>query len=325
MNGVELEYSKRHQFINRIDPFQIPGDQSSGILAFINKQVPEADGSEDKKIQAYNFRLCMTKVPENRVPLTEPEGSDVSSCELLLRILPHASSRKIVHFDPRPNGKTDARNYGSFSTNYIGKNYEYPDGSYERRRQIVDEHFRYQIGFFYFLSNDPRVPYEVRREMSQWGLPRDEFIENNHWPLQLNIREARRMVSDFVLTENEVSGRRMSVNPVGMSSYSMESQNVQRIIASDKAGNSYVQNEGDFKITLKEPFGLPYESMVPRKNECLNLLVPVCLSASHVTIGSISREPIIMILGQSAATASVLSIDLNCSGKIYLMRYLGLA
>ena len=144
-------------------------------------------------------------------------------------------------------------------------------------------------------------------------MPRDEFIENNHWPLQLNIREARRMVSDFVLTENEVSGRRMSVNPVGMSSYSMESQNVQRIIASDKAGNSYVQNEGDFKITLKEPFGLPYESMVPRKNECLNLLVPVCLSASHVTIGSISREPIIMILGQSAATASVLSIDLNCS------------
>ena len=313
INGVQTRIAKKNQFINRIDPFQIQGQPSSGLLPGITNATALTDGSEDKRIQGYNFRLCLTKIPENRVPFSMPEGYDPSQYELLLRTLSRGSRHILVNSGPIPNGKTEINNHGSFSTDNIGMNYEYPDGSYEKRSRIKDEHYRFQMGYFYFLCNDPRVPDEVREEMSQWGLARDEFPENNYWPHQLYIREARRMVGDFVITEHEVLGHRNTLNSVGMSSFPMVSRNVQRYVAYDEEGNAHVLNEGDFQIPIAQPYAISYDAMVPRRNECINLLVPVCISASHAAYGSLRMEPLLMILGQSAGTAAALSIDANCS------------
>ena len=208
-------------------------------------------------------------------------------------------------FDPVPNRKTDSNNHGPFSTDNIGMNYDYPEASYERRREILKEHERYQKGWLYFVANDPRVPDDVRKAMSRWGLPKDEFRDNGGWPHQIYVREARRMIGTFVMTENELMRRRPTPESIGMGSYGIDSHNVQRYITPDGA----VQNEGDIGVPLPGPYAIAFGAILPRRGQADNLLVPVCVSSSHIAFGSIRMEPVFMVLGQSAATAAALAID----------------
>ena len=309
LNGVQTERARSHQFTNKVDPYVVPGDPESGLLPRIHDRGPGEEGQADEKIQAYNFRLCMTNVPENRAPFEKPEGYDARQYELLLRDLVAGSRHVFGKFDPVPNVKTDTNNHGSFSTDNIGMNWDYPEASYERRKQIVAEHVRYQKGYYFFLINDPRVPEDVRTRMGQWGLAKDEFRGTGHWPHQIYVREARRMVADFVVTENHVRRTQPTPDSIGMGSYNMDSHNVQRYVARDADGKAYARNEGDIQVSPGGPYPIGYRAIVPKSGEVENLFVPVALSASHIAYGSIRMEPVFMILGQSAATAAVMAID----------------
>jgi len=288
-----------------IDPYVVPGDPSSGVLPRISAEPPGEFGQGDKKVQAYCFRMCLTKVPENRVPFPEPEGYDPAQYELLVRIF-DAGWRETFHkFDPIPNRKTDTNNHGPMSTDNIGMNYDYPEATYERRREIIREHETYQKGWLYFIANDPRVPEDVRSEMAQWGLAKDEFTDNGNWPHQIYVREARRMIGRYVMTENELLKRRPTPESIGMGSYTMDSHNVQRYITPE----GHVQNEGDIGVGTNGPYQIALGSIQPKKEQCENLVVPVCVSSSHIAFGSIRMEPVFMILGQSAATVAVMAIE----------------
>jgi hypothetical protein len=308
-NGVQTGVRHhRHHFgmVDRpISPYRVAGDPKSGVLARISTEPPGAFGAADHRVQAYCFRMCLTDIPGNRVPLPKPEGYDPAQYELLLRIFDAGWRDVFGKFDPLPNHKTDTNNRGPFSTDNIGYNYDYPDASYERRREIIREHETYQKGWLYFIATDPRVPEELRKEMNRWGLPKDEFTDNGHWPHQLYIREARRMVGHFVMTEHELMQRRPIADPVGMGTYSIDSHNVQRYISPE----GWVENEGDIGVGTPGPYGISYGSLVPKKAQCENLLVPVCTSSTHIAYGSIRMEPVFMILGQSAATAAILAIE----------------
>ena len=305
-NGVQAGiFHHGHYFKTPIDPYTIPGDSSSGLLPFISNEPIEPNCTGDNKIQAYCFRLCMSNHPENRVPFEKPEGYDPADYELLARVFESGWNEWFSKYDIIPNKKTDTNNHGPFSTDYIGMNYDYPQASYARRKEIIEEHTNYQKGLLYFVSTDERVPEEVRNRMRTWGLAKDEFADNGNWPHQLYIREARRMIGSYVTTENEVLGKVQVADPVGMGSYTMDSHNVQRHVTAER----YVQNEGDIGVHPDKPYKISYGSIVPRKEECTNLLVPVCLSSSHIAFGSIRMEPVFMILGQSAAAAAVLAID----------------
>jgi hypothetical protein len=288
-----------------ISPYVVPGDPTSGVLPRISIEPPGEYGQGDQRVQAYCFRMCLTDHPDNRVPFSPPEGYDPAQYELLLRIFEAGWRDTFQKFDPIPNRKTDTNNHGPFSTDNIGFNYDYPEASYERRREIVREHETYQKGWLYFIANDPRVPADVRQAMSRWGLARDEFTDNGHWPHQLYIREARRMIGQFVMTENELLKRRPTPDSVGMGSYTIDSHNVRRYITPE----GFVQNEGDIGVPTQGPYQIAYGALVPRRGQADNLLVPVCVSSSHIAFGSIRMEPVFMILGQSAATAAVLALD----------------
>jgi hypothetical protein len=263
------------------------------------------NGSGDNKIQAYCFRLCLSNHPENRIAFPKPNGYDPSRYELLSRVLDTGWRETFDKFDAIPNRKTDTNNHGPFSTDFIGKSYDYPEASYERRKQIIKEHELYQKGLLYFLQNDLRVPADVHEQMQKWGLPKDEFKDNGNWPHQLYIREARRMVGDFVMTEADALGKTVVPKPIGMGSYTLDSHNIQRYVTED----GYVQNEGDIGVHPDKPYSIAYGSILPKESDCKNLLVPVCVSSSHIAYGSIRMEPVFMILGQSAAAAAVMSIE----------------
>lgn len=308
-NGVQTGVlHHRHHFgvlKEGISPYVVPGDPSSGVLPRISASPPGEYGAADHRVQAYCFRLCLTDHPENRVTFPRPEGYDPAQYELLLRIFAAGWGETFNKFDPIPNHKTDTNNHGPMSTDNIGYNYDYPEASYERRREIIREHETYQKGWLYFLANDERVPADVREAMQRWGLSRDEFADNGHWPHQLYIREARRMVGSFVMTENELLKRKPTLDSIGMGSYTIDSHNVQRYITPE----GFVQNEGDIGVKTAGPYEIAYGSLVPKKEHAENLLVPVCVSSSHIAYGSIRMEPVFMVLGQSAATAAVLAID----------------
>jgi len=308
-NGVQVGILHHgHHFKTDISPYVVPGDPESGLLYGVSDADPGVRGEADQRIQAYCFRMCLTNAPENRVPFAKPEGYDPAKYELLARVLASGWNEVFQKFDPAPNRKTDTNNHGPFSTDFIGMNYDYPEGSYERRREIIAEHEQYQKGLMYFLANDPKVPEAIRTEMSTWGLAKDEFTDNGNWPHQLYIREARRMIGTYVMTEHDVLNKRKVPKPVGMGSYTMDSHNVQRYIKP----NGFVQNEGD--IGVKTPtYQISYDALTPKKDECENLLVPVCASTSHIAYGSIRMEPVFMILGQSAGAAAVQAIDAECA------------
>jgi len=288
-----------------IDPYVVPGDPKSGLLPRISADPPGEFGAADKRVQAYCFRMCLTNVPENRVPFPQPKNYDPKQYALVARIYQTPWRGLSFHSAMVPNSKTDSNNYGPFGTDNIGFNYDYPEASYERRREIIAEHADFQQGLMYFLANDEQVPAEVRAKVNEWGLAKDEFVDNGNWPHQLYIREARRMVGDFVMTENELLKRRATPLPIGMGSYTMDSHNVRRYVTA----NGFVQNEGDIGVSTNGPYEIAYGSLVPRRGECENLLVPVCVSSSHIAYGSIRMEPVFMILGQSAATAAVQAIN----------------
>jgi hypothetical protein len=308
-NGVQTGVlHHRHHFgavAMPISPYVIPGNPGSGVLPHISTEPPGEYGTGDKKIQAYCYRMCLTQVAANRVPFAKPAGYDPKEYELLLRVFAAGWRETFAKFDPIPNAKTDTNNHGPFSTDNIGRNWEYPEGSYARRREIVQDHLNYQQGLLYFIANDPRVPDDVRLEMAKWGLAKDEFTDNANWPHQLYVREARRMIGRYVMTENELTKKRLTPEPVGMGSYGIDSHNIQRYITPE----GYVQNEGDIGVSTKGPYQISYGALVPKNGQVANLMVPVCLSSSHIAYGSIRMEPVFMILGQSAATAAVMAMD----------------
>ncbi|HLO45788.1 MAG TPA: FAD-dependent oxidoreductase [Leadbetterella sp.] len=305
-NGVQAGiFHHGHHFKTKVSPYKISGDPKSGLLPEISSEKPEPNGSGDSKIQAYCFRLCLSNHPENRIAFPKPVGYNPARYELLARVFDAGWRETFDKFDAIPNRKTDSNNHGPFSTDYIGKNYDYPEASYERRQEIIKEHELYQKGLLYFLQNDPRVPGDVHEQMQKWGLPKDEFKDNGNWPHQLYIREARRMVGDFVMTEADALGKTAVPKPIGMGSYTLDSHNIQRYVTED----GYVQNEGDIGVHPDKPYSIAYGSILPKESECKNLLVPVCVSSSHIAYGSIRMEPVFMILGQSAATAAVLAIE----------------
>ena len=293
-----------HHFPDGVDPYLVPGDPSSGLLPRVSPEPPGDNGQGDSRIQAYCFRLCLTKTPANRVPFAKPAGYDPQQYELLLRVFDTGWRETFRKFDPIPNAKIDMNNHGPFSADNIGMNYAYPEASYAEREQMVWEHADYQQGLLYFLANDPRVPGDVREECAQYGLARDEFTGSGNWPHQLYVREARRLAGAFVMTEHECLAKRDAPQPVGMGSYVMDSHNAQRYVTA--AG--YAQNEGDVGVRPLRPYGIAYGSLTPKREEVTNLLVPVCVSASHIAFGSIRMEPVFMILGQSAATAAAIAI-----------------
>lgn len=310
-NGVQTGVlHHRHHFgvlKEKISPYVTPGDPASGVLPRVSAAPPGEFGMGDKKVQAYCYRTCLTNHAENRVPFPKPAGYDPQQYELLLRIFNAGWRETFEKFDPIPNHKTDTNNHGPMSSDNIGFNYDYPDAPYERRREILAEHTRYQQGWYYFIANDPRVPAGVREAMQKWGLAKDEFKGNGHWPHQIYVREARRMIGQYVMSENELRKKKPTPDSVGMGSYTIDSHNIQRYITPE----GYVQNEGDIGVPTGGPYEIAYGSLVPKRGQCDNLLVPVCLSSSHIAFGSIRMEPVFMILGQSAATAASLAIDAN--------------
>lgn len=309
-NGVQSGvFHHGHYFKKPIDPYIIPGDPSSGLLPYLSAEPIQPNCEGDEKLQAYCFRLCMSNHPNNRVPFDKPEGYDPTHYELLARVFESGWDEWFQKFDMIPNRKTDTNNHGPFSTDYIGMNYDYPEASYERRKEIIEDHKNYQKGLLYFVSTDKRVPEEIRSRMHNWGLAKDEFTENGNWPYQLYIREARRMIGVYVTTENEVLGKVSVADPVGMGSYALDSHNVQRYITAE----GYVQNEGDIGVKPEKPYQISYGSIVPKSDDCTNLIVPICLSSSHIAYGSIRMEPVFMILGQSAAVAAIIAIDNDIS------------
>lgn len=307
-NGVQLGvYHHGHWFQSQIDPYITPGDKNSGLLYGISSQPAGKLGDGDNKLQAFCFRMCLTNHNPNRVAFQKPLNYNPSNYELLARVYDSGWRETFDKFDPIPNKKTDTNNHGPFSTDFIGMNYDYPEASYERRKEIIQAHQDYQQGLFYFMANDSRMPADVRSEFAKWGLAKDEFIDNNNWPHQLYIRESRRMIGQYVMTEHDTFSETKMLNSIGMGSYSLDSHNVQRFVTED----GFVQNEGDVGVHPKTPYQISYGSIVPKENECSNLLVPVCLSSSHIAFGSIRMEPVFMILGQSAAAAATLAIKDN--------------
>lgn len=305
-NGVQAGvFQHRHYFAQNISPYKVEGDPKSGLLPYVSGEKIAKNGTGDNKIQAYCFRMCLSSHPDNRIPFAKPANYDPANYELLARVYKAGWTETFDKYDPIPNRKTDTNNHGPFSTDFIGQNYDYPDASYERRKEIIKAHELYQKGLMYFLANDPAVPADVRAKVNEWGLPKDEFKDNGGWPHQIYVREARRMLGLSVMTENETLGKKAVQQSVGMGSYSLDAHNAQRYVKED----GFVQNEGDIGVHPKTPYSISYGSIVPKKAECENLLVPVCVSASHIAYGSIRMEPVFMILGQSAATAAVQAID----------------
>lgn len=312
-NGVQM--LDKHQFPDGIDPFKIKGDPNSGLLWGISSEKLASRGSGDQKVQAYNFRMCLTDSVENQIPITAPEDYDPSKYELLLRYIekkqPHELNWALMHIQPMPHRKLDINNSGPFSTNLIGGNYDYPNANYAQRKSIQKAHENHIKGFFYFLGNDNSVPEHLRIEMKKWGYPKDEFVKNEHFSPQMYVREARRMVSDVVMTEKHCVGQETVEDGIGLAAYTMDSHNTQRVVVEDSYGKYQVKNEGDVQMGLGglDPYPISYRAIIPKKSECNNLLVPVCLSASHIAFGSIRMEPVFMVLAQSAAMAAVLAIE----------------
>jgi hypothetical protein len=300
--GVQKR-SPAHQWSVQLSPF----GEGKKPLPLIQPVEPGLPGTGDRKVQAYNFRLCMTERPERRVPWTKPANYDPARYELLARYLAAKPGLKVGHLmNPVrvPNGKTDTNNNGPFSTDHIGANWDYPDADPATRKRIRQDHVAYTQGFLWFLASDPRVPPDLQKDFNSWGLAKGEFTDSDHWPHQLYVREARRMIGSYVMTQADIMDRRTKDDSVGLGSYNTDSHHVQRVVGPD----GFVLNEGDFQVPVK-PYAIPYRSLVPKAAECSNLLVPVCCSASHVAYCTIRMEPVYMILGQASGVAAALAVD----------------
>jgi hypothetical protein len=297
----------KHQFPDGIDPYRKPGDPSSGLLWGVSGDTPDSIGAGDRRIQAFNFRICLTDDPANQLPIGQPPHYNPDHYTLLLRLIaarPEAGLSAYLNINLLPDHKTDINNNGPFSTDMIGMNDDYPDASYAERERLWQAHADYTKGLLYFLGHDPRVPKPLRAEMLRWGYPKDEFVSTGHWTPQLYIREARRMRGEYVMTEANCVGKAAVMDGIGMAAYTMDSHNCERLVV-----HGMVKNEGDVQIGGFGPYPVAYRSIVPQERECSDLLVPVCLSATHIAYGSIRMEPVFMVLGESAAVAAHLAIE----------------
>ncbi len=307
---VHYGQKDKDHFVKAVDPYVIAGNPASGLLPHIHHLKDLKNGQGDKKIQAYNYRVCLTTDPNNRIPIEKPIGYREIDHELLLRNFDAGDMRLPALVEPLADGKkVDWNNMHAVGSDYPGANWDYPEASYERRREIEKEHETYIRGFLWTMANNPRVPESIRKRTASYGLPKDEFTDNGGWPWMIYIREARRMVGDYVTNQLDCSGVRKASDPVGLGSFGMDSHCVQHIVT-DKGT---VQNEGVIWRTPPRPYGISYRSIVPRRGECENLYSPICLSASHVAHGSIRMEPVFMVLSQSAAMAAGMAIDRNLS------------
>jgi hypothetical protein len=303
------DHTPLHQFRVAVSPFDASGEPLPEIMPRSNDPV----GAADRRLQAYNFRLCMTKTPENRVAWPKPADYRAARYELLARYLPAVEKElghplginDVMKADILQNGKTDTNNNGAFSTDYIGGSYGYPEGSYAERARIRQAHVDYIQGFLYFLSTDTRVPAALSAEMKEWGLCRDEFVDADHWPYQLYVREARRMVGEYVVSQKDIQTELTKPDAIGMGSYNSDSHNVQRRPTED---GTAVENEGDMQVPVI-PYEIPYRVMLPKRAEATNLLVPVCFSATHVAYSTLRMEPQYMIVGHAAGVAAKMAID----------------
>ena len=309
INGVQLK--QHHQFPNNIDPYIVQGDPKSGLCYGIQADTLSPNGTGDKKMQAYNFRICLTQDKSNFIPITAPKNYDPSKYELLRRVIAQRTSEGWVHLlksylliNYMPNSKSDMNNMGPFSTDFIGENWDYVNANFATRKKIADAHADYDKGLFYFLGHDAAVPENLRNEMLSWGYPKDEFQDNAGFPHQLYVREGRRMIGEYVMTEHNCLGKESVKDGIGLAAYTMDSHNCQRIVV-----KGMVKNEGDVQIGGFPPFPISYRSITPKRSECTNLLVPVSMSASHIAFGSIRMEPVFMVLAQSAAVAACMAID----------------
>lgn len=305
--GVQTRYAIFHQFEPGVSAYRIADDPSSGLLPGILPNGPGRENSGDRWIQAYCFRLCLTDHPDNRIPFECPEGYVEADFELLFRNFERGACYLPWINSPMPNRKTDTNNYGAVSMDFIGGNSTYPTANAAERRSIIKAHEHYQRALMWTLANHARIPEQVRREVSRWGLAKDEFAATGGWPPQLYIREARRMLGERVMTQHHCQGNERVQDPIALGSYGIDSHHVQRWVNA----SGHVRNEGDVEVAGFAPFGISYRSILPARSECINLLVPVCLSASHIAFGSVRMEPVFMALGQSAATAAVLAVEQN--------------
>src|SRR6478735_529153 len=308
-NGVQLR--EKHQFPDGIDPYKIPGNPSSGLVWGVTDGKLDPQGTGDKRIQTYNMRLCLTNDPANRIEITKPNNYDASRYELLLRYLAKMPAKDLwafLKFDLMPNNKTDINNNGPFSTDMIGMNYDFPEADYATREKIQMAHEEYIKGLLYFIGHDERMPQHLRDLMLPWGYPKDEYTDNGNWTPQMYVREARRMKGEYVMTQANCEAKEVVTDGVGMAAYTMDSHNCQRIVV-----NGMVKNEGDVQIGGFDPYPISYRSVIPKTGQCKNLLVPVCLSATHIAYGSIRMEPVFMVLSQSAAVAALMAIDAKTS------------
>jgi len=308
VNGIQAEHSKQNQLPDGISPYVVKDDPASGLLPHVNASAGGVDGSGDKRLQSYCYRMVLTDVPENRIPVEKPENYDEKSYEVLFRCIEAGQSR-FFKLSVVPNRKTDSNNSGGLSCDAIGANYgvdwNYAEAGYTKRAEVDKAHENWQRGLIWTLQHHPRVPQAIHDFYAPWGLPKDEFSDNRNWAYDLYVREGRRMVSDYVMTEDNCTGKVVAEDSIGMGAYTMDSHHTQRYVTE----NGMLKNEGDIQKHIPGPYPIAYRAIVPKANECSNLLVPWALSASHMAFGSIRMEPVFMELAQSAATAACLAID----------------
>jgi hypothetical protein len=305
INGLQVRASVKNQLPPGIDPYIRKGDPSSGLLPGVNPTPTEPDGTGDNRVQAYCYRMCLTDRPENRLPIPKPASYREENYEILFRAIETGHAKSFMSFSPMPNHKTDSNNSGGISTDLIGGSQDYPDGNYATREKIGQAHKDWQLGLLWTLQNHPRVPKEIRQAHLKWGLPKDEFTDNGNWPTVLYVREARRLVGDYVLTQSVPEKALPAKRPIGLGAYTMDSHHVQRVVHP----GGYLWNEGDVQKHINKPYQIDYGVLLPKQTECENLLVTFCISASHAAFASARMEPVFMILSQSAATAASLAID----------------
>jgi hypothetical protein len=299
LNGQQIR--DKHQFDFPTDPYVVPGVPASGLLPGIDT-APYRQGEGDGCVQAYNFRMCLTKRADIRIPFPKPANYREELYILKKRYLKTGWNEEFVMYIPMRNEKTDTNNHGAVSTDYIGMNHAYPEASYEQREAIFQDHVNYQQGLMWCVANDPEVPAAIREPMSQWGLCQDEFVTTGGWPHALYIREGRRMISDYVMTEHNCLGKTAPEDSVGLGAYGMDSHNCRRVVQ-----GGLVRNEGDVQVGV-QPYPVSYRSIIPARGQCQNLLVSFAISASHIGFGSIRMEPLFMGLSQAAAIAGTIAL-----------------
>ena len=332
LNGIQVR--TQHQFSHVVDPYVTPGDPASGLLpGVVADDLSKRQGEGDHRVQAYNFRICMTDDPALKIDWTRPADFDSRQYVLAARWfsgpkdacneqlkskdgVPGTVPSKFDILSVRTAGgyhKTDTNNHGPVSSDFIGANYDWPEASYEAREALFQRHVAYQMGFYWYLANAPEIPERYRTAYGRWGLSRDEFGDTGHWPHQLYVREARRMVSSYIITEHDCRGEVRPEDPIGMASYTMDSHNCARFVKLEEGGVARVLNDGDVQVPPTDPYPISYRAVVPKRGQCANLIVPVCISASHIAYGSARMEPVFMVLGESAALAAGLAIKHNCA------------